>query len=151
MIINIVPLPSSDDLPKVPFLLTGVTTRFIKEHRVIPLELKDNVLSFLTDNAGDVFILDALQVAVPADIVIFETEDGKLVDDYLSRFYSQEPQNVNAIIEGIDEDGLDSFRQEDEDVGRLKDLASEAPIIKLVNLIMTSAVGSRASDIHLEP
>ncbi len=151
MILDIVSPPSLQDLPKLPFLLTGVSTRFIKEHRVIPLEMKDNVLSILTDNAEDVAILDALQVAVPCDIVIYASEDRKLVDDYLSRFYNQEPQNINAIIEHMDEDGFNSFRQEDEDVGHLKDLASEAPIIRLVNLIMTSAVESRSSDIHLEP
>jgi general secretion pathway protein E len=41
--------------------------------------------------------------------------------------------------------------EEEEDVGHLKDLASEAPIIRLVNLFITRAVESRASDIHIEP
>ena len=52
----------------------------------------------------------------------------------------------------MNEKGLEIIRdEEDEDVGHLKDLASEAPIIKLVNLLITRAVEARASDIHIEP
>jgi general secretion pathway protein E len=49
------------------------------------------------------------------------------------------------------EKGFEFIREEEEDVGHLKDLASEAPIIRLVNLILTRAVESRASDVHIEP
>jgi general secretion pathway protein E len=49
------------------------------------------------------------------------------------------------------EKGFEFVREDEEDVGHLKDLASEAPIIRLVNLLITRAVESRASDIHIEP
>ena len=52
----------------------------------------------------------------------------------------------------MDQQGFEYVREEEEeDVGHLKDLASEAPIIKLVNLLISRAVDSRASDIHIEP
>ena len=66
-------------------------------------------------------------------------------------FTAQESQNINRIIEDIGEKGLEFLKEEEEDIGYLKDLASEAPIIKLVNLFITRAVESRASDIHIEP
>jgi hypothetical protein len=91
MILDIVPPPDPEDLPKVPFLLTGVPTRFVKEHQVIPLGLNGHILSVLTDNVSDLSVLDALQVAASSDILVYRTEDSKLIDDYLRKFYSREP------------------------------------------------------------
>jgi general secretion pathway protein E len=139
-----------EEVPKVPIVLEGLASRFIRENRVIPLELKNNVLKVLMANTEDKATIDALRVATSADIVVYVT-DSTVLDEYISRFYGQESQNINRIIEDIGERGLEFLKEEEEDIGYLKDLASEAPIIKLVNLFITRAVESRASDIHIEP
>ncbi len=139
-----------EELPKVPIVLEGLASRFIRENRVIPLELKNNVLKVLMANTEDKATIDALRVATSADIIVYVT-DLTVVDEYISRFYGQESQNINRIIEDIGERGLEFLKEEEEDIGYLKDLASEAPIIKLVNLFITRAVEGRASDIHIEP
>ena len=139
-----------EDFPKVPLVINGISSRFIRENRVIPLELRNNVLKVLMADPADRGIVDALSTALSADVVVF-TGDGKMIDDFLARFYGQDSQDINKLIENIDEKGLEFAREEEEDVGRLKDLASEAPIIKLVNLLITRAVEGRASDIHIEP
>ncbi len=141
---------SSEDLPKVPFVVDGVSSRFIREYMVIPLELKNNVLKVVMANLEDRQTLDALRVATSADIAVY-TADTKVVEEYISRFYGQESQNINRIIEDIGEHDIEFIREEEEDIGHLKDLAAEAPIIKLVNLLITRAVEGRASDIHIEP
>lgn len=139
-----------EDLPKVPIVLEGISSRFIRENRVVPLELKNSILKILMANPEDKATIDALSVATSADIIVYVT-DSKALDEFISRFYGQEPQNINRIIEDIGERGLEFLREEEEDIGYLKDLASEAPIIKLVNLLITRAVESRASDVHIEP
>jgi general secretion pathway protein E len=48
-------------------------------------------------------------------------------------------------------DGLTMEDIGEEDLEHLKDLASEAPVIKMVNLIMQRAIVTKASDIHIEP
>jgi general secretion pathway protein E len=144
------PFITSEDLPKVPFVLNGISSRFIRENMVVPLELKHNQLKVVMANPGDRETIDALRVATSADIEVFAA-DRKVLDDYISRFYTSEPQNINSIVEDIGEKGLEFIAEEEEDVGHLKDLASEAPIIRLVNLLITRAVENRASDIHVEP
>jgi len=139
-----------DDFPKVPFVLDGVSYRFIKEHRVIPLDFKNNMLKVVMADPSDREIVDCLKVAVGAEIVVY-TSDGVLIDEYISKFYGQEAQNIKGIIEDMDGEALEFIHDEEEDVGHLKDLASEAPIIKLCNLFISRAVESRASDIHIEP
>ncbi|HMK56386.1 MAG TPA: type II secretion system ATPase GspE [Dissulfurispiraceae bacterium] len=142
---------SIEDLPKVPLVLAGISSRFIQENRVIPIEYRNNVLKVAVENPRDVGTIDALKVALSADIVVF-TAETRMVDEYLKRFYEQESQNINRIIEDIGEQGVEYLRdEEEEDVGHLKDLAAEAPIIKLVNMLITRAIESRASDIHVEP
>jgi general secretion pathway protein E len=139
-----------EELPKVPIVLEGLSSRFIRENRVIPLELKNSVLKVLMANPEDKATIDALRVATSADIIVL-VSDPEALDEYISRFYGQESQNINRIIEDIGERGFEFLKEEEEDIGYLKDLASEAPIIKLVNLFITRAVESRASDIHIEP
>lgn len=134
----------------MPFVLDGISSRFIRECMVIPLELRNNILKVVMANPNDRETLDALEVATSADIIVYSA-DAKVMDEYISRFYGQETQNINRIIEDIGEQEIQFVREEEEDVGHLKDLASEAPIIKLVNLLITRAVEGRASDIHIEP
>ncbi len=140
-----------EQLPKVPVVLTGISSRFIQENRIVPLEFKNNVLRVAMVNPLDQDIIDALKVALSSDVVACKAE-SEIIDEYLKRFYEQESQNINRIIEDMGDRGVEFLRdEEEEDVGRLKDLASEAPIIKLVNMIITRAIEGRASDIHIEP
>jgi len=140
----------TEDLPKVPFVLNDISSRFIRENKIIPLELKNNILKVVMVNPEDTATIDALKVATSADVTVYNG-DNKALEEYISRFYGQESQNINRIIEDIGERGFEFLKEEEEDIGHLKDLASEAPIIKLVNLLITRAVESRASDIHIEP
>jgi len=144
-----IPFIKGEDLPKVPLVLNGVSSRFIQENRVVPIEFKNNVLKVAMADPEDKETIDALQVALSADVVVFAV-DPHAVTEYLTRFYGQDSQNMNRIIEDIG-GGIEFLREEEEDIGHLKDLAAEAPIIKLVNLIISRAVESRASDIHIEP
>ena len=139
-----------EDLPKVPFVLNGISSRFIRENKIIPLELKNNVLKVVMAKPEDIAAIDALKVATSADIVVYAC-DNKAIEEYIARFYEQETQNINRIIEDLGERGIEFLREEEEDIGHLKDLASEAPIIRLVNMFITRAVEGRASDIHVEP
>jgi general secretion pathway protein E len=139
-----------EDLPKIPFIMDTISSRFIRENMVIPLEFKNNVLKVAMANVEDIVTVDALRVATGADVFVYAA-DTKMIEDYISKFYGQESQNINRIIEEIGDKGFEFIREDEDDIGHLKDLASEAPIIKLVNMFIIRAIESRASDIHIEP
>ena len=141
---------SADDLPKVPFVLDGISARFIRENRIVPLELRDDVLSVLIADPENRSAIDALNVTFASQLRIY-TSDANMVEEYINRFYGKEAQDFSKIIETIGESGLEYVHEDEEDAERLKDIASEAPIIRLVNLFITRAVEGRASDIHIEP
>ena len=141
---------SADDLPKVPFVLDGISARFIRENRIVPLEFRDDVLSVLIADPQNRSAIDALNVAFASQLRVY-TSDEKMIEEYINRFYGRESQDFSKIIETIGESELEYIQGDEEDAERLKDIASEAPIIRLVNLFITRAVEGRASDIHIEP
>jgi general secretion pathway protein E len=139
-----------EQLPKIPLTLEGISSRFIRENLIVLLEYKNNLLKVAMANPGDKGTIDALKVSVSEDVMVFVADQG-LLSDYIAKFYGQETQNINRIIEDMGTTDLEFLGEEEEDIGHLKDLASEAPIIKLVNMVINRAVESRASDIHIEP
>jgi len=140
----------AEELPKVPIVLDNVSSRFIRDNKVIPIEITNNTLKVVMADPDDRDAIDALAVASSLDVMVY-TADFQVIEDYINKFYGQEAQNISRIIEDIGERGVEFFREEEEDIGHLKDMASEAPVIRLVNLLITRAVESRASDIHMEP
>lgn len=144
------PFIKKEDFPKVPLLIGGLSSRFIIENLFIPVEFKNNVLKIIMADPDNQETIDALKVSLRADVVVYSSEP-QAIEEYLTRFYGQESQNINRIIEDIGTGDIEFLKEEEEDIGHLKDLASEAPIIKLVNTLITRAVESRASDIHIEP
>jgi general secretion pathway protein E len=139
-----------EELPKVPLVLDGLSSRFIRENRVIPLELKNGILKVLMADPISQETLDALSIALDAEVQLYRGEE-KEIEEYIDRFYGQDSQDINKIIENMDKATFEYADEDGEDVGHLKDLASEAPIIKLVNILIARALESRASDIHIEP
>ena len=150
MSMKIIPCLEPDDLPKMPFIMEEIPTRFVRENKIIPLELKDGILKVVMANPHDRAVIDTLSVVTSADILVHAC-DPKVIDHFISRFYAQEAEDVGSILEDMGDDGLQYIGDDDENVGHLKDLASEAPVIKLVNLFLSRAVENRASDIHIEP
>ena len=71
-------------------------------------------------------------------------------DAELERLYGGGRTTVGSASEGDLEARIDADALGD-DIQQLKDLASEAPVIRLVSLIITNALETRASDIHIEP
>ena len=115
MVDNEVPYVRPDDFPKVPLVLDSISSRFIRENKIIPVEFKNNILKVILANPHDKEIIEALRVASTADIMVYGGDD-QAIDEYISRFYGQSSQNINKIIEDMDQQGFE-FIEEEEDVG----------------------------------
>jgi general secretion pathway protein E len=140
------PLLSSKDCPEAPPANVQMSIRFLKQYRVVPIAETDTSVSLLMADPAEEYPQQAVALATGKTIerkVGFPSE----IDDLIERYYGQGRSAMGAIVENLtDEQG----RSED-DIEHLRDLASEAPVIRLVNLIIQRAVEQRASDIHIEP
>ena len=135
--------------PETPYRCDRLSYKFLKQNKVFPLTLRDNLLTIAVTDPRDVSTLDAIRLATGYQLDLCLSTERDILES-LEKFYGAGTDTMDEIIEDIETTDLDTISEE-EDVDHLRDMASEAPVIRLVNLIITRAIESRASDIHIEP
>ena len=142
---------SIKDYPKEPVVLDNLSIKFMKQARFIPLRIKNDLLEIAMADPDDFYTIEALSLAYNKKIRALKGEEADILDT-VERLYGVGSQSMEMIIEeaGKDVYSINPDRDE-EDIDHLRDLASEAPIIRLVNRLILDAVKLQASDIHLEP
>jgi general secretion pathway protein E len=139
------PLVASDAFPEAPVPVPGVEPDYFLAHAVLPLEIRDGKLYVAMATPQDEFTTKALRLATGLKIrprVAVENE----LRAALERLYAPQEEEAEDDAALLDVTGGDS-----DFVEHLKDLASEAPVIRFVNQIIARVIDLRASDIHLEP
>lgn len=138
------------DYPKEPITLERIPIQFMKQACFVPVACDDSHLTVAMADCEDYEVLDALRLTYNLEIIAFQ---GLAEDIYaiIDRNYGSGSQSIEDIIEEAGKDVYNIQVDGGEDVDHLKDMASEAPIIRLVNRLIVGAVEMRASDIHFEP
>lgn len=138
-----VPQVAPADLPPEPLLLDVIKSDFVRRNRVIPLAIGDGALTVgITDPFNDE-PLRALAYVTERDVhtrLFLPTDFDKAYETLYGSPAESSGQPSDARAEASEID-----------IQRLRDMASEAPTIRLVNQIIAGAVEMSASDIHLEP
>jgi len=144
-----------------PELLANFTETFLRDHKVFPLFRSGNTLAVAMVDPHDIVTVDEIRRQIGLEI---ETMVCRVVDLYqvISQHYSSTPTTETEIEEEVTSEETDITTLEP-DVGeegsteldmaprKLEELASEAPVVRWVNLMLKRAVRERASDIHVEP
>jgi general secretion pathway protein E len=140
------PLMTAELAPPQLDPLPALSERFLMHHLAVPAAWHDGRLQLVLSNPADPYPARAVAFAIgaPVDVMVATRDD---VHALIERYYGQGRSAMGTLIENLDEPGAD--RQDD--IEHLKDLASEAPVIRLVNLVLQRAVEQRASDVHIEP
>jgi len=129
----------------------GPTTA--RAYGVVPVEVDNGSVTVALSDPLNVSILDDLRFMLDAPVkgVVASKED---IDTALQKFYGDSGESVQDLLKEIEGDlPLERFEEEGtrDDVVTLRELASEAPVVKLLNLILIQAIKDRASDVHFEP
>jgi general secretion pathway protein E len=134
----------SGQYPEERQLPDNISLRFLKNYHVIGLGDTEDTVTVALMDPEDSFVLDALRLATGKTVL---PKVGLLseIDAALEIQYDQ-GRAKDKLLEGADSNDIG-----EEDLEHLKDLASEAPVIKMVNSIMQRAIELKASDIHIEP
>jgi general secretion pathway protein E len=140
------PMLAARDCPDTPPPGVQVSMRFLKQHHVVPVGENDQEVGLLVSNPMETYPMDAMRLATGKRIAVKLGLQSE-IDDLIERYYGSGRSAMGTIVENLAEDG----QRGEDDVEHLRDLASEAPVIRLVNLIIQRAVEARASDIHVEP
>lgn len=140
-----IPLLCSSDAPPAQGNLPEVSPRFLKHYGLVPLPPFDSQLHLLLSNPIDRYPIQALEYAssLTARLSIGLRSE---IEQLIERYYGQGRSAMGTLIENLEEG-----TEKTEDIEHLKDLASEAPVIRVVNLLLQRAVELGVSDIHIEP
>ncbi|WAK02679.1 type II secretion system ATPase GspE [Methylobacter sp. YRD-M1] len=136
----------ADQYPLEMQLPESISLRFLKQNHVIGIKNSDEAITVTMMDPEDQFVIDALRLATGKEII---PKVGLLseIDAALEIQYGEGRTQMERIVDNLQFEDTGG----EEDLEHLKDLASEAPVIKMVNLIMQRAIEMRASDIHIEP
>jgi len=137
------PIVSPTRYPAEAILTERLTPRFLRAAKAMPIAVAENLLTLAVTDALDDFtpaaVATATGLSVRSEIAIpIELEAA------FGRLYPEGGEQAEVT-------GGENGEALEEDAERLKDLASEAPVIRLVNQIIQRAVETHASDIHIEP
>lgn len=140
------PLAPPNSFPTSPVLADRLSTQFLREVRAVPIEDTPATVVLAMADPLDDFAVNSIAFAAQKP-VLRRVATPTDIDTAIERLYganssaSDGPANAT---ESLTNDAAD-------DIERLKDLASEAPVIRLVNALIARAVEAGASDIHFEP
>jgi len=140
------PLVSIKDAPELPPEGVVLTPKFMKQFHVVPVADDGTHVDVLLADPQDGYAHEAVALATGREVRAFVAVRSE-ISDLIERWHGQGRSAMGTIVESADGDGSGDL----DDVEHLRDLASEAPVIRLVNLVIQRAVELRASDIHIEP
>ncbi len=139
-----------EDYPEKPVLLEGVSMFFLRKHAVLPIQVESGSVRVVVSNPLEMPVLNILAsyfADMELNLCLGQREEIRTAID---RLYGTAAREAEALSRDGDiaAMNLDSF---EDDLEHLRGLAQEAPIVRLVNVLISRALDMRASDIHFEP
>lgn len=145
-----IPKVESAEFPELPPEVKTLSPRFMRAGKFFPFDQRDSELCIAFADPLDHETLESIRLVTSQDPVVYLATETD-IRNAIEKFYGAGTSSLGRLVEsfgqGEGEDGV--FVGEDAE--HLRDLALEAPVIRLVNLLISRAVESRASDIHIEP
>jgi len=140
------PLVRTADLPEEIPELPDISLRYLKQNLILPVAESNGDLTVVMANPRDQFARKALSMASGKNIIA-QVGIASEIENGIEKLLGGGRSAMGQIVDTLDADDEGDL----EDVEHLRDLASEAPVIRLVNLVLQRGVEARASDIHIEP
>jgi general secretion pathway protein E len=136
-----IPLVSIDGPPPAAPETEDLAPRFMRQCRFVPVAVKDATLTIAMADPLDFETISAVRgfTGLKVDTALAAEQE---ILDAIDKYYGEEEK------EGA---GRETQAEADENLEQLRDMASEAPVIRLVNAMVAQAVEKRSSDIHIEP
>jgi general secretion pathway protein E len=136
-----------EEFPSSVPMLKNVSAKYLRQVRVCPISVDGNVLTVASADPLDTLVTDELRQATGLNVKVVISA-AAAITEAIDRTYEGASSPLQRIVEGMDDDGDAGG---DEDLNHLRDMAFEAPVVRLVNLLVENAISAEASDIHIEP
>jgi type IV pilus assembly protein PilB len=138
--------PTQDSLTLVPETMAGV-------YKILPLSVKDKVLTIAIGDPSNLAAVDDLRNLLNVNEVQAQLASAKAIADQLTRVYAGKEESIVDIINALETDPkLGPKKKETSiDLDDVMEMAEAAPVRKLINMVFLLGIKDKASDIHFEP
>jgi general secretion pathway protein E len=128
-------------------VLKNVSAKYLRQCRVCPISLEGSTLTVASADPLNTLVTDELRQVTGLNVKVV-ISPAVAITEAIDRTYDGAATPLQRIVEGMEDD---ASPEGDEDVSHLRDMAFEAPVVRLVNLLIENAISHEASDIHIEP
>ena len=126
-------------------ILATLPAEFVKRHRVLPIEIRQGILGVATSQPGNQRIIEDIRLLSGMEVQEWEAEESEILEKIAECYRVTVEQMIENLHPGTDAEG------ETKDLHDIEVMANEPTVINLVNVIISTALRERASDIHLVP
>ena len=138
---------SRDEFPSPLPVVKNLSAKYLRQYTVCPVSVENGLLTVATADPLNAVVLDDLRQFTGLSVKLI-VSSAEAITEAIDRTYDGAATPLQRIVEGMEDEGA---AEGEEDVNHLRDMAFEAPVVRLVNLLIENAIDAQASDIHIEP
>jgi general secretion pathway protein E len=142
------PYLARDEMPSALPVLKNLSAKYLRTYAVCPVSVEGGLMTVATSDPRNPVVLDDLRQTTGLTVKLVISSPEAITEAIDRTYDGANASALQRIVEGIDDE---RGSEGDEDVSHLRDLAFEAPVVRLVNLLVENAITAEASDIHIEP
>jgi type IV pilus assembly protein PilB len=139
-------------------VLDSIPEEIVRRYKIVPVDKTGDTLTIALSDPSNIYLLDELRLLTKCQIIpviSFETD----IVEAIEKYYVGSGNEMEEMLKEITDKDLEVIREQelvagnghDEDVNDLTVSVDDAPVIQLVNLMISEAIKMRSSDIHIEP
>jgi type IV pilus assembly protein PilB len=123
-----------------------------EKHQVVPVNRAGSSLIVAMSDPSNIFAIDDIKFLTGYNVEVVVASE-QAIKEAIERYYSEKGPDLDEVMQGFDDSEVTVVEADGDDMNvvDLEKSAEEAPVVKLVNLILLDAIKKGASDIHIEP
>jgi type IV pilus assembly protein PilB len=122
-----------------------------EKHQVVPVNRAGSSLIIAMSDPSNIFAIDDVKFLTGYNVEVVVASE-QAIREAIEKYYAEKGPSYDELMQGFDDSEMAIVEAESEaDIVDLERSAEEAPVVKLVNLILLDAIKKGASDIHVEP
>jgi len=141
--------PSAMTIPADVMRLIPVT--LVQRHHLVPINLNGSSLTVAMSDPSNIVAINEVKFLTGYDVKVVAAYVSSLTAA-IERLYQQESGNYDEVLTELEGEDVELVDKDEEiDLKELERATEDAPVVRLVNAILTSAIKRHASDVHMEP
>jgi len=122
-----------------------------EKHQVVPVNRAGSSLIIAMSDPSNIFAIDDIKFSTGYNVEVVVASE-QAIREAIEKYYSEKGPSYDELMQGFDDSDVSLIEEADDgDIVDLEKSAAEAPVVKLVNLVLLDAIKKGASDIHVEP